>query len=62
MTTAKVSFAGMLPDDRSETSLVLTIAAPWQVTLPRELLPFGLVTIVAAGESRGQATHSVAVG
>jgi hypothetical protein len=28
MVTAKVSFAGFLPDDRSDASLVLTIAAP----------------------------------
>jgi len=62
MSATKVLFAGWLPDDRSETSLVLTIATPRQMDLPRELLPFGLAAIVAVRVRCGQATRPMTVG
>ena len=62
MVTAKVSFAGGLLDDRSEASLVLTIVAPGQVTVPRELLPLGYGSDCQGMKGSGQATIGPPVG
>ena len=53
--TTKVSFAEHCRDDRGERSPVLTITTPAQdATLRRELLPFGICTLIVM-------TRSVAV-